>query len=179
MRDAETKKERKARLKAEKKANRPSFTARMKNRGRESMSLGKTLVNEPREFPGAVQGVLRRSFRAVWKARGGGLYACGYVLTFVALEVRSIFDDILNAESLGGFFGEQLFEMFFRFLGESIQNMVYAFIWPVWFIQYDRPWGFVVLIVMFVVFSNFLKAPLERWLFKDAEATTSPAKDAK
>jgi len=178
MRDAETKKERKARLKAEKKANKVSFTMRMKNRGRETVSLGKTLVNEPREFPGALQDVFRRSFRTIWNARGGGLYACGYVLTFIVLEIKMFFGDILDAESIGGFFGEQLFEMLFRFLGESIQNMVFAFIWPVWFIQYESPWGLVMLVLMFVVFSNFLKAPLEQWLFKGAESPLHSADDS-
>lgn len=173
MPDAETKKQRKARLKAEKKANKPPFLTRLKNRGREFLGLGKILVNEPRAFPRAFTDFLRHSFRTVWDARGGGLYAIGYVLTFVWLEIRMFVDEVFSAESVGGFFGEQIFEMLFRFFGESIQNMVYAFIWPVWFIQYRSPWGLVILVVMFVVFSNFLKAPLERWLFHDDVARPS------
>ena len=170
MSDAETKKQRKARLKAEKKANKKPFLERMKNRGREFLRLGKILTNEPRAFPRALLDFLRHSFRTVWDARGGGLYACGYVLTFIWLEIRMFFSEILAAESVGGFFGEQIIELLFRFLGESIQNMVVAFIWPVWFIQYRSPWGLVLLGAMFVVFSNFLKEPLQQWLFHDDDS---------
>ena len=170
MSDAETKKERKARLRAEKKANKKPFLERMKNRGREFMSLGKVLVNTPRAFPRAFLDLLRRLFRTVWDARGGGLYACGYVLTFIWLEFMMIVDDIIGAESIGNFFGEQIFEIFFRYFGESLRNMISAFMWPVHVIEISPPWGLAGLVVMFVVFTNFLKSPLEQWLFHDDES---------
>ncbi len=155
---------------AKKKKKKDSFAVRMKRRGRDFMNLGQILVNEPKRFPHALLNVIRRSFRTVWDARGGGLYACGYVLTFLWLEVRMLVDDIMAAESISGFFGEQIFEIFFRYLGESLRNMIIAFMWPVYIIEISPPWGLAGLVVMFVVFANFLKSPLEQWLFHDDES---------
>jgi hypothetical protein len=163
MRDAETRKERRAR----KRAAKPSFSARMKSRGKEAMHLGNTLVREPREFPNATLAVVRKSFRTLWKARGGGFYACGFVITFVFLEVRMFIGEFIEAESIGDFFGEQIFEMLFKFLGESIQNTVYAFIWPVRFFEYRQPWGLLTLGALYLLFAYILKEPIERWLFHD------------
>jgi len=88
---------------AKKKRKKDSFVVRMRRRGREFMRLGQILANEPKRFPRALLNVLRRSFRTVWDARGGGLYACGYVLTFVWLEITMFVGDILAAESISGF----------------------------------------------------------------------------
>ncbi len=158
---------------AKKKRKKDSFAVRMKRRGREFKSLGQILANEPRAFPRALLNVMRRSFRTVWDARGGGLYACGYVLTFLWLEIRMLVEDILSAESISGFFGEQLFEMFFRFLGESLQNMITAFMWPVFVIQIAPPWSIGILVGMFVAFARWIKEPLEAWLFHDDDAEQS------
>ena len=141
----------------------------MKRRGREFMSLGQILANEPKQFPGALLKVLRRSLRTVWDARGGGLYACGYVLTFLWLEITMFANDILSAESISGFFGEQAFEIFFKFFGESLRNMISAFMWPVYVIEISPPWGLATLVIMFTVFGRWLKQPLEQWLFHDDE----------
>ncbi|MCH8070345.1 MAG: hypothetical protein IIA09_00235 [Proteobacteria bacterium] len=159
------------------KKKKDSFAVRMKRRGREFMSLGRILVNEPKRFPRALLNVLRRSFRTVWDARGGGLYACGYVLTFLWLEIRMLVDDILSAESISGFFGEQLFEILFRYLGESLQNMIAAFMWPVFVIQISPPWGLGILVTMFVVFPRWIKQPLEHWLFQGDQLPSSANTD--
>lgn len=153
-----------------KKEKKPSFVERMKSRGREAKRLGVTLKDEPKQFPSEVHGVIRRSLRSIWHARGGGLYACGFVITFVYLEIRMIVVDIFEAESVGAFFSEQATEIVFKYFGESIQNTISAFIWPVHIIQLKSPWGVAILIVMYLVFANFIKAPLEMWLFHDAEA---------
>jgi hypothetical protein len=155
------------------KKKKDSFAVRMKRRGREFMSLGRILVNEPKRFPRALLNVIRRSFRTVWDARGGGLYACGYVLTFIWLEIRMLVDDILSAESISAFFGEQIFEIFFRYLGESLQNMIAAFMWPVFVIQISPPWSVGILVAMFVAFPRWIKQPLEQWLFHDDELPSS------
>lgn len=141
----------------------------MRRRGREFMDLGKILASEPRRFPRALLNVFRRSFRTVWDARGGGLYACGYVLTFIWLEITMFFDDIVSAESIGDFFGEQIFEIFFRYLGESFRNMIVAFMWPVQIIEISPPWGIGILVGMFMVFGRWIKEPLANWLFQDDE----------
>jgi len=152
-----------------KKPKKDSFVVRMKRRGREFAVLGKVLANEPKAFPRELLKLIRRSFRTVWDARGGGLYACGYVLTFIWLEITMFIDDILSAESIGALFGEQIFEMLFRFLGESLQNMIQAFMWPVFVIQISDKWGIAILVVMYLVFNKLIKARLERWLFHDDE----------
>ena len=143
---------------------------RMKRRGREVTSLGQTLVNEPRSFPHELLKVLRRSLRTVWDARGGGLYAVGYVLTFAWMEVVMLVDDVVSAESIGDFFGAQIFEMFFRYLGESFQNMILALIWPVYVVTLAPPWGAIAFGLAYAAFDRLFRNPLEAWLLHDDES---------
>jgi hypothetical protein len=145
----------------------------MANRGREFASLGQLLAREPKKFPGALLKVTRRSVRTVWDARGGGYYACGFVLTFIWLELRMFVDDIAAATGIADFFSEQLLEMLFRYLGESFMNTIRAFMWPVYVIQISPPWGLVVFVLMAVLFKNFLKEPIEHWLFHDEDDATT------
>lgn len=145
-----------------------SFVVRMKRRGREFVDLGRTLVNEPRKFPGALLALIRRSLRTVWDARGGSLYACGYVVTFVWLEISMFIEDIATAESVSGFFGAQLFELFFRYFSESLANMVMAFIWPVFVIEVAPPWGLIGFVIAYLSFDKLFKKPIEDWLIGEA-----------
>lgn len=131
------------------------------------MELGRTLVREPRRFPGQLVVLIRRSVRTIWDARGGGFYACGFVVTFVWLEARMLLDDIVSAESVGAFFGEQLFEMLFRFLSESFINSFRALLWPLYFVRDGEPGRLALLLILFLVFRYFARARLERWLFDD------------
>jgi hypothetical protein len=94
------------------------------------------------------------------------LYACGFVLTFFYLEASTLIGEILNASGIVSFFTEQLVEILFRFLGESLKNMVLALMWPVAFVQYSPPWGLAILAAMYLAFTKFIKKPLEQWLFK-------------
>ena len=149
----------------------------MKRRGREFSSLGKTLAKEPKAFPGALLDFFRRSFRTVWDARGGGLYAIGYVLTFLWLEITMFVGEVMASESIGGFFGEQLFEMLFRFLGESLQNMIAALIWPVYVIQIAPPWGAIAFGAAYLGFDKLFKKPIEAWLFRDDESHSDTESD--
>ena len=149
------------------KKKKPPFLTRMKNRGREAKALGKVFADEPRSFPSALLKLIKRSLRTVWDARGGGLYAVGFVVTFVFLEIRMIFVDIFTAESVSGFFSEQASELLFKYVGQSFQNTISAFMWPVYIIEIQSPWGIGILVGMFVLFPMFIKEPLERWLFHD------------
>ncbi len=141
--------------------------SRMKNRGREAKALGTVLAKEPKSFPAALLRLIKRSLRTVWDARGGGLYACGFVLTFVYLEIRMFILDIFAAESVGDFFTSQFSEMLFKYLGQSIANTVQAFIWPVHAIDIQPPWGIGALVALYFVFPMFVKERLEKWLFED------------
>jgi len=139
----------------------------MANRGRELKALGKVLVNDPRSFPADLLKLIKRSVRTVWDARGGGLYACGFLITFVFLEIRMFFVDIYEAESVSGYFSSQASEMLFKYIGESFQNTISAFMWPVYVIEVSPTWGAMILAAMFIIFPKFIKEPLERWLFHE------------
>ena len=84
--------------------------------------------------------------------------------------------EFVEADSVSGFVTGQLMEMLFRFFGESIANTVTAFIWPVYVIQLQPPWGiagsltfaFLSLLtglaIAFFLFDRFLKPIVEQWL---------------
>lgn len=152
-----------------KKKQKPGFVARMKNRGRELKALGTVLADEPKSFPSALLQLIKRSMRTVWDARGGGLYACGFLVTFVFLEIRMFFVEIYNANSVGDYFAGQLSELLFKYIGQSFQNTISAFMWPVYIIEINATWGAIALGAMFVIFPRYLKTPLERWLFGEEE----------
>ena len=164
---------------AKKKQQKDSYVTRMKRRGREYKDLGNTLVREPRKFPGALLNIFRRSTRKLWNARGGGYYACGYVITFVCLEIAMFFDDIYSAQSIGAYFEQQIFEIFFRYLGQSFLNAMLAFAWPLFVLEVSPLWGAVFLGVSYLVFATLLKARIETWLFSDddtpADAERQPS----
>jgi hypothetical protein len=143
------------------------FTTRIRNHVTETASLGSLLVNEPKAFPGALLQVFKRGFRNVWDARGGGLYACGFLVTFVWLELSMFFGEIQEAESFGGFFSGQLIEFLLRFSLLSLQNTINALIWPFHIISLSPIWGSLAIGVMYMLFAKFAKAPLEQWLFGD------------
>lgn len=157
------------------KKKKPPFLTRIANRGREAKALGKVLVNEPRSFPAAVLKLVRRSLRTIWDARGGGLYACGFVVTFAYLELRMFILDIVTAESVSSFFSNQITDVLFKYVGQSFQNTISAFMWPVYVIELDEAWGVGILVVLFVLFPRFLKEPLERWLFGAVEVNPPDA----
>ena len=131
--------------------------------------------------------VIRRWIRKVWDARGGGLYACGFVVAFVWLEFTTLVNEFSSSTGITGFFSGQLVQFLLRFTVDSLVNTVNALIWPVHFIRFSPPWGFVILGAMYVVFTYVLKSPLERWLFHEAnkvaaeqsapDANTSDSKD--
>ena len=127
--------------------------------------VGNDVVNQPGVLPGKAHGWFRKWFAHVWKVRGGGLYAVGYAVTFLYLEVMSVVGDIADADGVSSFFGTQLIEFLFRFLGDWVMNMALAFIWPVLVIDIQPPYGLIGLGLAFIVFPAVLKKPIERWLF--------------
>jgi hypothetical protein len=150
----------------------------MAARGREAKRLGVTLRDEPKALPGELLELVRRAVRRIWDARGGGFYACGFVIAFVWMEINMLVGDVVEAESVGDFFTGQIFEMFFRYFSESFVNGFLALIWPVYVIEFRPPWGFALLIGMYLAFAGFLKAPLEAWLFRGAAPEPGPGSDS-
>ena len=110
-------------------------------------------------------GWFRRWFRKVWKLRGGGLYACGFAISFVILEIGSLADDVLG---IGAVFSGQAIEFAINFILDSFMNTIYSFVWPVYVVQLAPPWGAIGLGIAFFSFSSYLKKPIEGWLFADA-----------
>ncbi len=147
--------------------DKPSYVRRMGDRAKVVGSLGETLVKEPKAFPKKTAQAMRPWFRKVWKARGGGLYACGFVLTFIYLEVSMLIGEIVAATGFVDFFTEQLLELPLRFVSESFQNMIAAFMWPVPLIQFSPPWGIAILGAIYLLFTYLIKEHLEKWLFHD------------
>ena len=82
----------------------------------------------------------------------GGLYACGYAITFAYLEVRTVAGEISESASIGEFIQEQLVEFIFRFALDSLANLIQALMWPVYMVQYRPPVGAIALGIAFVVF---------------------------
>ena len=147
--------------------DKPSYIKKLGDRAKVVGSLSETLVREPKSFPKKTAHAVRPWFRKVWKARGGGLYAFGFVLTFVYLEASMLIGEIMAATGFVDFFTEQLIELPFRFLSESLSNLIQAFIWPVPILEISPPWGVAILAVIYLLFTYRIKEPLERWLFHD------------
>lgn len=125
--------------------------------------LGRTLVEEPRAFPGRLKVEFLNWARATWSARGGGFYACGFVVTFIFLEVKLLFTELFT--STGGFIVEQTLQILLRFTVDSLVNTLLALIWPALVLGLSPLWGAVGLAVGYLTFSRFLKQPLTRFLF--------------
>lgn len=146
------------------KTERRSLSKRVGDGARALGELGDDLVHRPGVLPGKAHGWFRTWFAKVWKIRGGGLYACGYAVTFLVLEIRSLAGDVFEADGIVDFFTEQIFETLFRFLGESLANMISAFMWPIYLVQLNPPWGAIGLGLAFAIFDLVLRKPIERWL---------------
>ena len=151
--------------------NKRSFIRRLLRPLEVIVELLTVLVTQPRSFPHAFALVFRHAFRAVWDARGGGLYAVGFFVTFVWLEVMMFVEDVAEASGVGDFVTSQLFEVFIRYTVESVGNTVRAFLWPVYALQYQPPIGLILLAAAFILFPRYLKPSFERWLFDRDTAT--------
>ena len=115
------------------------------------------------------QSWFRRWFAKVWKVRGGGLYAVGWAVTFAYLEVTTLIGEIFEATGVVDFFTNQLVEFLFRFVGDSLRNMITAFMWPAEIVQWNPPIGAIILGVAFMLFPVTIKPYITAWLFPDGE----------
>ena len=106
-------------------------------------------------------------FRKVWKVRGGGLYAVGYILTFLFFEAKTVAEEVAESTGIVDFLSNQIFEFVIRFATDSLQNMIKAFMWPVYIVELAPPYGAIALGLAFFAFPKYLKKPIEKWLFGD------------
>ena len=116
----------------------------------------------------------RTWFRKVWEVRGGGLYACGFAITFLILEIGSLADDVVG---IGAVFRGEIISFVIGFLIDSLQNTISAFMWPVTVLQFAPPLGAIALGVAFWLFPPYVKPHIEAWLFDD-EPEVVKAKEA-
>ncbi len=108
-------------------------------------------------------------FVKVWKLRGGGLYAVGWAAAFIYLEVTTVLGEIAGADGFVDFFTNQIIEFLFRFMSDSIANMIQAFMWPVYIVSWQPPVGAIALGLAYIVFAKFIKQHISAWLFLDGE----------
>ena len=104
--------------------------------------------------------------------RGGGLYACGFAITFLVLEVGSIIEDV---KDIGLLFDGEIIAFLMNFIIDSFKNTIAAFAWPVAIVQFASPWGAIGLGLAFYLFPIYVKKHIEGWLF-DAVETDSEEK---
>lgn len=148
---------------------RESFIKRTGERVRDAAGLGRLAIEQPRAFPGELWRRFKRSVRALFRARGGGLYACGFVVTFLWLEATTFVGQVATSSSLAAFLAEELLEFLFRFAVQSLVNTVLAFIWPVFVIELSPIYGAIALGALYLLFPRFIQPHVNRWLFDDEE----------
>lgn len=100
----------------------------------------------------------------MWNVRGGGLYACGFAVTFIVLEVGSVVEDV---KDIGLLFDGHAAAFVLNFIADSFGNTWQAFAWPVNIVQLVPPFGAIGLGLAFMLFPKYLKKPIESWLFSD------------
>lgn len=100
--------------------------------------------------------------------RGGGLYACGFAVAFIILELGSLADDITGISAV---FNGEVIGFLIGFIIDSFMNTFYALIWPVYVVQWATPWGAIALGVAYWLFPTYAKPHIEGWLF-DGELET-------
>jgi len=102
----------------------------------------------------------------VWNVRGGGLYACGFAVTFAVLEAGSFIEDF---KEIGLLLDGQVFAFILNFIIDSFQNTLQAFMWPVNIVQLAPPFGAIGLGLAFWLFPTYVKKHVEAWLFDPEE----------
>lgn len=139
--------------------------------------FGRDAVTRPGGLPDKAHGWFRAWFRKVWDVRGGGLYAVGFAAAFLFFEIReAIVEDIPQFMAMNNILSSELIGFGIQFLVDTMINFVRALLWPVYFVQLWPPVGLIALVAAFVLFPRYLKQPIERWLFQDADNNTQECK---
>ena len=122
------------------------------------------MTDEARALPSRSHGWLRTWFRNIWDVRGGGLYACGFALSFLWYELGSLIDDIAD---IGMLFDGRIMEFVVGVAVDFFRNTIAAFIWPAYVVKFAQPWGAVALGLAFWLFPVYAKPHIEAWLFDE------------
>lgn len=116
-----------------------------------------TLRREPR----AAGPLLRASLLEIWRARGGGFYGLGYLVTFLILEARMVGSEFAESDSLATFLSSQLLEYVLRLGLLSLVNALQAFIWPALLFLVIGFWAVPVLVAGHLGFERWLRPRIE------------------
>jgi hypothetical protein len=134
------------------------------------MARHSRLAREAWEEPTSILRWSRDWLVRLWITKGAGFYGLGYVITFIALETRSISDDLGGDGDLAAFVASQFVQFIIRFSVESFLNAIFAVIWPVWVLQWLEGWGVVALIAAFIAFRFVVRPSVEAWFPELREA---------
>jgi hypothetical protein len=111
--------------------------------------------------PRSAGALLRSGLLGIWRARGGGFYGLGYLLTFLLLEVRLLTTEFAQSDGLADFVGGQFVEYLFRLGFLSLLNVVQAFIWPAHVFGVLGAWALVLLPLGYLAFERGLRQRIE------------------
>ncbi len=111
--------------------------------------------------PRSLAPLLRQGLLELWRARGGGLYGLGYVVTFVLLEVRTVITELEGSDGVLAFLGDQLLEFVLRLGWMSFVNAGLAFLWPLLLLERLGGWGLLVLPLAYLAFERWLRPRVE------------------
>jgi hypothetical protein len=132
--------------------------------------LGREAAVRPGGLPDKAHGWFRSWFRKVWQVRGGGLYAVGFAVAFLFFEVREVLlEDIPQFVAINNILSSELIGFCIQFLVDTMLNFVRALLWPMYVVTLWPPAGAIALAAAFILFPRYLKKPIERWLFQDAD----------
>ena len=117
--------------------------------------------------PSAILPLLRGWLVNLWASRGGGFYGFGYVVTFIALEIRSLSGSLTTVSGLVG----QVVQYVLRFSVDSVRNVVSAMIWPAHLFEWlGGPAGLVALAAGYAAFELAIRPLVQAWLPEVGEA---------
>jgi hypothetical protein len=146
-------------------AAKPRRRGRLKRLGLQA----KTLWNDPR----SAGDLAREGLIGIWRARGGGFYGLGYLVTFVILEVRMLIGEFQESTSVAGFLTTQLLEYVLRVGLLSLVNALQAFLWPLLTIAAVGAWAIPVLAGGYFAFERWLR-PLVEAEFPELQRPARP-----
>ena len=120
-------------------------------------------VKAVKENPRFAGTLFRRWFLALWKARGGGFYGLGFVITFVILEVK--FFVVETAESVGvaDLATNLALDLLVRFGIQTFINTGLAFAWPAYLVQLGGGLGIALLVGGFIFFDRLFRPAIESY----------------
>ena len=149
---------------------RKSLGRRVGENLRTAGEAGREAVRSPGGLPDKAHGWFRSWFRKVWELRGGGLYAVGFAVAFLFFEIReAVVEDIPQFIAMNSILSSELIGFGIQFVVDTMVNFVRALLWPMYIVMLWPPAGAIGLTVAFVLFPRYLKQPIERWLFQDAD----------